>query len=188
MTVAELELGRSLTGRAQARLEVAVVGEVTESDLALLASERGIKPSPVTKLRDRHHALARALASGFSDTEASAITGYTPSRISILKSDPSFKKLVHDYQSVADAAFADFTERANQVALTALNELQDRLEDQPEDFSHDELLEVIETTADRSGHGPIAKSVSVNVDLGSRLSQARQRVAALSKPKLEAAE
>jgi len=154
------------------------VRDLTEADLSLLGQERGIKPTLIAKLRDRHHALARVLAAGMPDGTASAITGYSPSRISILKQDPSFRALMAHYAENEDAQLADFIERTTTLTLSAINELQDRLEEEPESFTHGQLQDLAKTFADRIGHAPVQRSVNVNanVDLGSRLAQARRRL------------
>ena len=173
------ELARTLgPGRRAVPLEVSVVGEVGDSDLALLAGARGSVVPMVKRLRDRHHALAKALVQGFSDAEASAITGYDPSRIATLKNDPSFKQLLAEYRTVKDGCFADFQERASVVSLEYLNILMDHAEETPEAISPSQALEVVKVLADRTGHAPVAKSVSVNatVDLTDRLTRARNRV------------
>lgn len=178
MTVAELSLSPRLSGRASKAFAVEKLRDLGPADLALLASERGIAPKPIAKLRDRHHALARCLAQGMSNAAASAITGYDPSRISILKADPTFKELVAQYTSIEDGLLADFTERATNLSLSAMNEIADRLEEAPEEFSVPTLLEIVKTTADRTGHAPISKNINVNVaaGMGDRLAAARRRM------------
>src|SRR5687768_16258292 len=81
-------------GRKARSVTAEVTRELTRSDLALLKTERGVQPSHIQRLSERHHALARCLASGLSVADACAITGYTPSRVSILKGDPSFEELI----------------------------------------------------------------------------------------------
>ena len=158
------------------------VRDVTESDLALLASERGVKPPAIAKLRDRHHSLARCLAQGMSNTEASAVTGYDPSRVSILKADPTFRELISHYRSKEDSALADWSQRAASLSLMAVDEMTDRLEEAPEDFTVGQLLEVTKVLADRTGHAPVQKvqQTNINVELGNRMLAARQRLANLS--------
>ncbi len=184
--VAELALSLDPRGRRSAPLEVRVLGDVGESDLALLAGSRGIQAPTIKKLRDRHHALAKCLASGMKDGEASLITGYDVSRISILKSDPTFKQLMAEYHSIAEGAFADFQARAAIVTVEALNQIQEELEEDAERVEAGmertiplgAKLAIVEKLADRTGHAPVAKSVQVNatVDLTERLERARQRV------------
>ena len=177
--IGELDFDVRTIGRASTVLDVAVVREIRKSDLELLQVERGTKPQPIAKIRDRHHGLARCLAQGMKDQEASAITGYSPSRISILKSDPTFEELVSFYKENETSSFAEFVQRATTVTLSAMNEIADRLEEIPENFSVGQLLEVSKTFADRIGHAPVQRNITanVNVELGARLASARARVA-----------
>src|SRR5579871_5665977 len=167
MSVAELDIGDltpRLQGRAAKPPQVAFVRELGEADIALLASERGTQPPTIARLRDRHHSLARALSSGMSDSEASAITGYDPSRISILKRDPTFQELVSHYQRVSEAAFADFHERAATLAVSAVNALQEAIDDDENPPSPSLALEIAKFAADRTGHAPVARSVSISAN------------------------
>lgn len=178
MTISELGLSPRGSGRASRPLTAVYVRDLQPADVSLLASERGIKPTPIARLRDRHHSLARCLAQGMKDAEASAVTGYDVSRISILKSDPTFKELVDHYQRQENSLLADFTERATSLSLTALNEIQERIEEDAESVSMTTLLEVVKITADRTGHAPVSKSLNVNInaDLGSRMEAAKRRL------------
>lgn len=115
-----------------------------------------------------------------TDTEASAVTGYDPSRISILKADPTFSDLVRDYQKMEDGFLAEFKDRAEMLTLTAMEVVQEHLEDEdvPPASKVGMALEVAKTFADRTGHAPVTKSVNLNasVDFGDALSKARARV------------
>lgn len=174
----QLDIAPRTKGRGVKPLTVELVRELGQSDLALLASERHTTPPLIVRLRERHHALARCLAQGLKDAECSAITGYDPSRISILKRDPSFQKLVEDYRSIEAGLAADFTERAALLSLTAMGNLQDRLEDDANPLPASMELEIAKTFADRTGHAPVQKSVNMNVnaELGTRLNAARKRL------------
>ncbi len=177
--VAELDFSTPrLNGRATRPLEVAYVRDLGAPDLALLASERGTKAPQVQRLRDRHHSLARCLAQGMTNAEASAITGYDPSRISILKGSPDFANLIAHYKKVEDSLLGEFVDRATTLSLTAMNELQERIEDSPASMGDGILLEVAKSFADRTGHAPITKNLNINanVNLGDRLQAARKRV------------
>lgn len=180
MAAAELHLAPRTTGRAVARLEVVAVRPLTPADLALLASEREVPaPSVAVKLRDRHHALARCLAQGMSQAEASMITGYNQPWISTLLRDPTFQALVADYASIEAGLQAEFMERASVLSLTAMNNLQDALEDDAKPVPLSMTLEIAKFAADRTGHAPVQKSLNINanVDLGSRMEAARRRLA-----------
>lgn len=121
-------------------------------------------PERVKSIRHSHHTLAQTLASGATGVEASAITGYCPSRISILQKDPAFKELVEFYRKQTQEVFIDGQARLVGVMLDAVGELQERLSETPELIQTRELTEIIKTTADRAGYGP---SVTQNVNIQS---------------------
>lgn len=175
-----IDLTPRTRGRPPLRLEAEVKRDLTEADLSLLGAPRGVKAPSIGKIRDRHHSLARCIAQGMKDHEASAITGYSPSRISILKSDPLFNALVEGYRDLSADAYADFVDRATTLALTAVNELQDRMEDDATaaEMTPATLLEIGKFGADRAGYAPVNKTVNVgvNVNIGQRLQAARARL------------
>jgi hypothetical protein len=188
----ELDIAPRTKGRAGKAVSFGTARELSAADLALLASERGVKPTAIVQLRERHHALARCLAGGMSNSEAAIITGYDPSRISILKSDPLFTKLVEDYRTMSSAVTADFVERTNVLALTAVNRMQEALENEESPPSLAQTLEIAKYAADRTGNAPTTKTqnVNVNVNLGDRLRAARERSNAIlreSQPLIEGA-
>lgn len=116
-----------------------------------------------------------------TDHEASAVTGYDPSRISILKKDPAFADLVAFYRRQENALAAEFSERASMLTLTAMGIIQDQLESEDEPVSLSAALEVAKTFADRTGHAPVQKSVNLNVntDFAERLKAAQGRLRAM---------
>lgn len=175
--VNDLNLDLRLMGRKATAIGAEVLRELTTSDLGLLSIERSIQPTHVQRITDRHHALARCLATGMSATEAGLCTGYTASRISILRGDPSFEELIAFYQGEKSRPVLDLQERMTSLALDATSELQDRLELEPASVSTDQLLDTIKLTADRTGHGPKQTNVNVNVNLGDRMKAARERAA-----------
>lgn len=181
-----MELGLEILkvhGRVETDLDPELVRPLDADDISKLAKERGLqKPkqlSSLTRLSERHRTLARLLAVGKSATEVAAITGYTESRISILQSDPAMKNLIRHYAEEVDIVFTQTNEKLAQVASTALDVLQDRLEDdeQVEKMSVAQLLEVVKTAADRSGNGPsTTQQVNVTVGIADRLEAARKRM------------
>lgn len=180
-TVQAMDFNFDITspGRRAKPLEAEVARPLAEADLALLATERGITQAPLKRISERHHALARNLAAGLSPAQAAAITGMCGSRISVLQGDPAFQELVTFYRGEKDAAFADMYEQLAGLSKDALLLLRERLEDTPEDFGNGMLLEIVTKLADRSGHGPASRSeVSVNVNIASRLEEARKRARA----------
>lgn len=178
MTVQDLDFAPRTRGRAPQPVSTEFVRELGPADLALLASERGVQAAPRQKLRDRHHALARCLAQGMSNSEAGAVTGYSPSTIAILNSDPAFMDLIAHYARIEDSLLADFQDRATMLSLTAMNNLQDKLEDEEKPLGALVELEIAKFAADRTGHAPVSKSIAVTVngEQAARLRAARERL------------
>ena len=106
----DLVPGRVGPGRQPKPLTAEFVRDLTESDLTIPATVPTTSP-PLNKIRDRHHALARVLATGTSEGEASIVTGYSLSRISILKADPQFQQLLDFYRDTSTEVVADFRAR-----------------------------------------------------------------------------
>lgn len=154
MEVLEINVSR---GRAALPIEAELCRELGENDVALLSSPRGISAPPLRELRESHHRLAQLLSQGLKAVEVSAITGFSQSRISILKADPAFKELMEHYSQVRENAFADLQQQLSSLSADALGVLRDRLLDSPEGFSNPQLVETLKTLLDRSGYGPTSK-------------------------------
>src|SRR5262245_4844378 len=125
---------------------IEVVRALVPADLSALADPRGVVSPPIKQIRESHHLLARCVAMGWSLREISDKTGYSYSRISILKRDPTFEQLVATYREKVNE-IRDDVARDHFVQLAALHgdvieELQDRLEEQPELISTDTLADV----------------------------------------------
>jgi hypothetical protein len=121
--------------------------------------------SGLKKIRDSHHALAQAVASGRKHVEIAAETGYSQSRISILLKDPAFGELVAHYREKKAAVFVDTHRRLKALLDDVVAELHERV-DEPE-ISTGELLEIAKFSADRAGFGPSSKTLNLTatVDL-----------------------
>lgn len=162
--------------------------ELSLDDLGLLpvanSQGDGAAPVPTVKtLRDSHHAVARLLARGHKDIAVAHATGYTPQRIHQLKADPTFQNLVEHYRSDEKLARAELTERLLDLNLDVIQEIQKRLESEPETFIVRDLLETFKASADRSGYGPKSTTdINLNVGMAERLELARQRVLAERAP------
>jgi hypothetical protein len=117
------------------------------------------------------------VANGMSNGQISLISGMDPARISVLRSDPTFKELVADYKTIDDGLQAEFMERATTLTLTAMESIQDDLEDPQREMPTSTKLEIAKFGSDRIGHGPVTKTsnVNVNVELATRISTARKR-------------
>jgi hypothetical protein len=173
----EMDIVPRTRGRPAKDEDVAVVRELTRDDLVATLGSKGTLPLRIGKLRDRHHALARALASGMPDYEAALLTGYDAARVSVLKSDPTFQDLVTFYRSTVNDAYADMHDRMASLGRDVVEEFHSRLEDAPDSLPTALLLDTIKIIADRTGHAPTAKTVNVNVnvDMATKLQEARKR-------------
>jgi hypothetical protein len=131
---------------------MAYVRDLVPGDLPRLGEEElGVVTPMLSRLKHRHHSLARAIASGMRPGEAAAATGYTSSRVSILQNDPAFAQLVAFYKSQADAKFANSMEKRAELHDTALDELQSRLDEGPEKFKNEELVDLIKVVGPTPG-------------------------------------
>lgn len=157
-------------GRPSRPLDCEIVRELNSADMALLASSpRGVTTPSIKRIRDSHHAIARLIAEGMSNTDIGACTGYSQSRISILKGDPAFEELVSFYREAkvetSIEALQEFDRKAIAVRNAAVEVILDRLEDEPDSVSLDEALDITKVFADRTGHGPQTKSTAVTVTM-----------------------
>lgn len=122
----------------------------SDLDLVLNPPPKGITTSPLSRLRNSHHMLARLLAEGRGNSEAALVTGYSPSRISILRGDPAFASLVEYYSTQVEAKYLDVHERLAMLGLSSVDELQERLENDPDSYSNKDLMALAEFALDRS--------------------------------------
>jgi hypothetical protein len=132
----------------------AVLRDIQPGELARLEQgSLGVKPIPLVKVREVHHQIARLLAQGLRPVEVSAIVGFSQSRISILQRDPSFVELMAFYRDRKDEVGADISARLQAATLDALAILHDRMIDDPESITNDELQRAVNSGLDRLGHG-----------------------------------
>lgn len=132
--------------RPVGQLVIEVVRELGEADRQLLVSPPlvGSKTPNIATLRHSHHQLAQLLAEGMDQNDAALISGYSVSRVSILRRDPAFAELEAHYQSVRELKFVDVLERMKVLGLSTLDELQARLEEDASGFGNRELMELAE--------------------------------------------
>lgn len=171
-------LGLRTKGRAQKAVAFSVERALVPEDLELLAVEGRAQPQgQLTKLRERHHTLAKMLAQGTPEGEAAVACGYVQSRVSILKNDPAFQELVAFYRQGVNERYYDMHEAAAALGRDAIEELHERLEESPEEFTIGQLMTLTSTMMDRVGHGPSSSTqVNVNIGLADKLEAARKRI------------
>jgi len=169
-----------VNGRASRPLSAVQVRELDDCDMALLTEEKGSVAPPLKRLSERHHALARCLASGMEDGDAAITCGYVASRVSILKADPAFQELLVFYRQDVNSKYLDMHGVLAGLSLDAAMELRERLEAdisaEEKSISVGQLMELTKLGADRTGFGPQSSQLNVTVDLAGRLEAARKRV------------
>lgn len=172
--IAGLDL--NIAGRNSRPLTAHITGELAVADLESLRDE-GATPAPrIKQLRQRHHALAKALCDGIPDGEAGIICGYSASRVSILKSDPTFKELMVFYDTTRKDRYVELHDKIANLGEDVMDEMSSRLEDDPDAVSMGQLIELGKLALDRSGFGPQSNTnVNVNVGLSEKLAMARAR-------------
>jgi len=133
-------------------VKIAKVRDLDDGDLPAILDppEVGSQTPTVLELRHGHHTIARLLADGTKQVEISAITGYSQSRISILKGDPAFQELIEYYRTQKEAIYLDVHQRLGTLAITAVEELQQRLDEEPHKITNREVKEIAEMALDRS--------------------------------------
>lgn len=147
----ELNIEKLLSpGRSQKAISATVSRELTLPDLERLGEHRHTAAPDIKRISDRHHTLAKLLATGTTEAEAAIITGYSASRISILKSSPAFMELLDLYRKEADRQFTSIFDNMAGLARDAVMELRERLEEDPDTFSHRELLSLSTELSDRA--------------------------------------
>lgn len=152
----EVSFGDSRGGRKARDCEIAVVRSLTTDDLPVLesgASQAGTGIS-LLSIRHSHHLLAQCLAKGMPQVEAALMTGYSASYISSIKGDPAFNELLAYYNQVAELAFVDVMERMRVLGLSAIDELQRRLEVETDEWTRRELMELAELMVLKGRSGP----------------------------------
>jgi len=126
--------------------ECVLVRELGPGDVGMLRVPGlpSTQPPRELRIRNSHHLLAQQIAKGHSMAECALITGYGIVTISQIKAAPAFQELVAFYQSEADRVFAEGLERMQALGLSSLDELQHRLESDPDKWANRELMELAE--------------------------------------------
>lgn len=110
--------------------------------------------SPIQRLRTKHHMLAKLIAEGRKGPEIQLITGYTAAYISTIQNDPSFADLLTYYKQQLGEVYLDVHSRLAGLGLDIVDEIQSRLNTDPDSFTLKDLEEIGKMTLDRSGFGP----------------------------------
>ncbi len=160
--------------------EVTNVRPLARADLSALLERRPVKT--LATIRDTHHRVARAVAAGLPTREVAEATGYSVSRVTMLKADPAFIDLVAHYRGLVTAEYIRSVDNYMEVAtgnmLKAEVMLADRIDQAIEDnepLPVSALIAITSDRADRFGYGKTQRNINLNVDFAAQLEAARKR-------------
>lgn len=147
-----VDLIPSRRGRQASPDQLFFIRELRQADLESLAT--GTLAAQDTQrlatIRHSHHHLAQLIARGYDQETISLMTGYSPSYISNLKNDVLFAELIDYYTTQREMIFTDALERLKLLGLNTIDELQERLAQEPESWTKRELMELAELTLIKS--------------------------------------
>lgn len=135
-----------------------IEGHLEEEDLRELTLSvptepvEGDDPSDLKKIKEKHHSVARMVASGLTQRMVAQLCGYTESYLSVLLNNPAMQELVELYRIQQGAATQVITEKLKTVGLKAIEKLEAQIE--ADALSNQELLSAAKLGLDRAGHGP----------------------------------
>lgn len=156
---------------------ISEVRPITRDDLARLRAPNA--KVRLQRLKDSHHVLARLLASGMSNIEAAKAGGYTPQRVSDIKSAPAMVELIAKYRGMEDAAWKEqrdaFHEYIHAAGIKSWRKINDVLDDDEAEIPLRDLRAIADSSANRMGYGIKTTNLNVNVDFATRLEAAIAR-------------
>jgi len=170
--------------------EVSDIRELSREDLQHLAKRRA--PVGVQSLKDSHHRVARAVASGLNNIQTADACGITTARVSQLRQDPAFIDLVAHYRSMLTAEWireadpvVEMLGAIRQKSLAMIEDKIDQAAANDEFLPSRDLASFAELGLDRTGYGKVNKNVNINVDFAAKLEQARKRSATAAPRQIE---
>jgi hypothetical protein len=147
--------------------ELISVRPLAESEAAAIAMAAvGAKPRGPVNLTDsiriRHHAIARLMAAGRKKAEIARIMDVSVSTLSQLERSPAFQALMLEYMNMMDRESIESYTRLKIIGNLGMDELTRRLTEQPMTIKTSEVIEIVKTSADRTGLGPTTRQVTLN--------------------------
>jgi len=145
--------------------EVLSVDALSEEELPVIQEYRAVEQNRprLEKIRAVHHKIAQMLASGMREMDVAAATGKHFNTITTLKKDPSFRELMEHYQEEEHAIWVDVRQRAAQLGMSAIEAIEERVEENPEDIPTKTLLSVMQGGLDYGGHRPAERRENLDV-------------------------
>jgi hypothetical protein len=131
----------------------------------------------VTKLRDSHYNMIRMFAAGLSNGEVAQQTGYTISRVSLIRNSPAIREQVAKFHDHADNSAKEkldaIVEMQTEIARKGLRRVLDKIED--EELPDTLVLKAVDSALDRIGYHRKSTKENINVDFAARIELAFAR-------------
>jgi hypothetical protein len=125
----------------------------------------------ILKLTDSHHIMARLFASGLGTNEVAAETGYTATRVSVLRNSPAMQELIAKYRTDDHTEWRkhrDATyEYMHRIRVKSLRRIEEAIDE--DDCSPVFALKALDSVADRTNYHRKSTKENINVDFAARL-------------------
>lgn len=134
------------SGRAaQIPLTLDLVRPLQEADLqAIIEATPPEGELSILEIKHAHHQLAMLIAQGQKLHAISLQTGYSPSYISTIRRAPAMMELVAHYLKQDEIVHADVMLRVRNLGIAGVEELQKRIDQEPEKWTRRELMELMD--------------------------------------------
>ena len=147
------------------------------------ASIRPTSAGRIQKIRDSHHIIARLISTGMTLREVAENTGYSISRISILRNTPSVIELIEHYRNLDTGAwlkgrdlYNDQLLRLRMKAARQMEEQLDSADESDEPIPLNRLISIMDSTSDRTGYHRKSSTENININYAMNLEKAIARV------------
>lgn len=148
-------------------VEVETLRELGEEDarrLAFCGPNGESMPETATQtIAFRQRMIAKLMARGMKNSEVAAAMGTNPAYISILSRQPHFQQMVLDFQEIVAKELTAPRDRIRDTMIASLDILNEHIANHdvvPVDLKTS--LDIFRQTADRCGHAPVQKNLSVS--------------------------
>ena len=162
-----MSLETNLDAELNALLGTDLIGEVNELSEAEVKvyAECGPDSWPqVQRISHRHHRIAQMLALGETPTViCRALDIASPATISRLKESPAFASLVQSYQEEVTDRDAATQMEMRAIGASALQKMHTQICEG--NVTHDDLRKTAIGLLDRTGHSPVQKTESKNLNI-----------------------
>lgn len=140
--------------------------------------------SPIQVIRDRHHAVARLLATGLAPKAIADHLSMSTQSVRTLAKDPSVVELIAEYHVEYSSQIKPLADETNRLlggirikALRLMNERLEQAEEGGEAIPIQRLAQMAELSSDRTGYAKRTEVVLRDGDFAAKLELARARSA-----------